>query len=149
MSTHIADKKLQAKLRGMIEAEGGLKKVSDRLAVSRTALARYLADLYVRTGTFRGIEASLARAEFRGVLPRNPSTPTELQLKLRAMIEEVGLSKVCRQLDLGSELLARYLADLTLYESSFRGIEVSVAAAQLDGPPPRKTKGGRGHALSG
>ena len=50
---------LLAKLQQMVEADG-LAAVSRRLDVGREALARYGANFYLHTSTFRGIEASLA-----------------------------------------------------------------------------------------
>lgn len=59
--TNKADKALQAKLRKMIAAES-LTDVSERFAIGREALARYLADIPMHTSTFRGIEATVASA---------------------------------------------------------------------------------------
>jgi hypothetical protein len=52
----------------------------------------------------------------------------QLQAKLRQLVNEDGLTRVSRDLDIGREALARYLADLPLHTSTFRGIEASVAA---------------------
>jgi hypothetical protein len=64
----------------------------------------------------------------------------KLQLKLRTMIECDGLTEVARQLHMGREPLARYLADLHLHTSTFRGIEAGIAAAHFDPLPLRKAR---------
>lgn len=56
------------------------------------------------------------------------NTPnTELQAKLRAMVNEDGLTDVSRRLEIGREALARYLANIPMHTSTFRGIEASIA----------------------
>lgn len=141
MSTHPPDRRLQAKLRGMVEAYG-LKRVSDMLVVGRASLARYLADCYVHAITLRGVEASIAKAQFDGV-PLDPCPPTKLQAKLRAIIAADGLKKVSLQLECSCETVARYLANIALHESSFLGIEALVAAT-LEPLPTRKPRAPKG-----
>lgn len=71
----------------------------------------------------------------------------ELQRKLRAMIDCDGLTDVARQLHMGREPLARYLADLHLHTSTFRGIEAGIAAAHFDPLPLRKVRTPRPRGL--
>lgn len=52
----------------------------------------------------------------------------ELRAKLRALIDSDGVSRVSRDLGIGTEALARYLADLPIHKTTFRGIEASIAA---------------------
>jgi hypothetical protein len=59
------DKKLQAKLRAMVDAQS-LYLVSARLDIGREAILRYLASVSMNTATFRGIEATLAALESNG-----------------------------------------------------------------------------------
>jgi hypothetical protein len=136
MSRHTANTELQAKLRGMID-DVGLKRVSKAFTMGRAPLARYLADLYLHTSTFRTIEALVTSALAPGAARRyRPEVPTEPQVKLRRMIEATSLGKVSEKLELGTETLARYLADLNLHESSWRAIEARVAAASVEMPVP-------------
>lgn len=61
----------------------------------------------------------------------NTNAPsTELQAKLRKMVEAEGLTAVSRRLDIGREALARYAANYPLQTSTFRGIEVSIASVE-------------------
>lgn len=67
MTTTDADAgELQRRLRRMIELES-LDGVSERLGISREALARYLADLPVQPGTLSLIETRLNRPSTRPV----------------------------------------------------------------------------------
>jgi hypothetical protein len=68
----------------------------------------------------------------------------ELQRKLRTMIECDGLTEISRQLIIARESLARYLADLPLHASTFRGIETIVQAAPFDPLPLRKARNPKG-----
>lgn len=73
-----------------------------------------------------------------GEVTTTVSANKDLQRKLRAMIECDGLTEVGRQLDVGREPLLRYLSNIYLHTSTFRGIEASIAAAPFD-PLPLRT----------
>ncbi len=61
------NKSLQLALRKLIAAErGGVNKVAKRLRVGPDTLGRYLADLPLRTATFKGIEAILSEVHATG-----------------------------------------------------------------------------------
>lgn len=53
----------------------------------------------------------------------------KLQSRLREMIDNDGLTKVSAELAIGREALARYLANLPMHTSTFRGIEATIEAA--------------------
>ena len=55
----------------------------------------------------------------------------DLQRKLRKMIEFESVTEIGIQFGIGREALAKYLADLPLRLSTFRGIEASIAAAEI------------------
>lgn len=55
----------------------------------------------------------------------------ELQAKLRAMVEAESITDVSARLEIGRESIAKYLADLPLQVSTFRGLEASIADAEL------------------
>lgn len=61
----------------------------------------------------------------------------KLQTKLRQMIDDDGLTRVSRELAIGREALARYLANLPMHKSTFRGIEATIAATGGASRPAR------------
>lgn len=53
---------LQTKLRQMIDSMG-ITQVSRRLGIGREALLRYVGNVQMKTATFRGIEATVAKVD--------------------------------------------------------------------------------------
>lgn len=66
-------------------------------------------------------------------MPINTTTKPNkgLQAKLRERIDEVGLEQTSKDMQIGREQLARYLAGIPLTTSSFRGIEATLAGGYL------------------
>ena len=60
----------------------------------------------------------------------NNTANEELRAKLRAMIEQHSLYTVASRLEIGREALLRYLANVTLNSTTFRGIEATLASAE-------------------
>jgi len=56
-----------------------------------------------------------------------------LQTKLRARVLEEGLHRVSVEMEIGREAISRYLADLPMHTSTFRGIEATLSGAHLPG----------------
>jgi Zn-dependent peptidase ImmA (M78 family) len=56
----------------------------------------------------------------------------ELQKKLRQMVETESLFAVSERMGIGREVLARYLANLPMFTSTFRGVEATLASMSVD-----------------
>ena len=56
-----------------------------------------------------------------------------LQAKLRKLVEAESLFAVSKRMKIGREVLARYLANVHLNVSTFRGIEATLADGTLLG----------------
>ena len=54
-----------------------------------------------------------------------------LQAKLREMIETENITAVSKRMQIGREVLSRYLANISMNVSTFRGIEATLADGAL------------------